>query len=461
MTTSSTPSPPRVLIPDEVWRTGTLASYLAQLAVQHGPIFSFVPQAGELAGQAVVYLVGPEANRFVLLSGRGHFSHDLGWTPVVGESFGHGLLNMDAPEHTRHRGLMNPAFTASFMAGYLPLMEQVIAQRTADWAARDEVDLASEAREITFDVAAAALVGAQTGPQVDWLRERFYILLHGPDPASYQDWDQAMQQVIQVRGELQGALLELIDARRQATSAAPATQEDVLGMLVRATDEAGQALSDEQLLAHVNILLVAGHETTTTLGAWLLYLLGGYPEYVERIHTELVTVLGGRDAPLTTAALHVLPVLSAAIREAGRLKSPVLLLPRGVLTDFEFGGYRVPAGTSVFLAIAAGHHLPNVFADPERFDPDRFLPPREEDRKNPYGLVTFGGGPRICLGINFAQVEVTALAAHVLRRFQLSQIADRPFAQLGGIIQSLPQGIPMRVQPRPNSSGGEVRSVGE
>jgi retinoid hydroxylase len=448
MTTSSTPSPPHVLIPDHVWSTGSLAPFMAQLAVEHGPIFSFVPRAGPLAGHSAVYLVGPEANRFVLLSGRTHFSHDLGWTPVVGESLGHGLLNMDPPEHTRHRGLMNPAFTASFMAGYLPVMARIIAQRTADWAARDEIDLVSEAREITFDVAAAALIGAQTGPQVDWLRERFYILLHGPNPGSYQDWDQAMQQVLQVRDELQAALLELIDARRRASSTPDPSQSDVLGMLVRARDEAGQALSDEQLLAHVNILLVAGHETTTTLGAWLLYLLAESPEYVERIRTELQTVLGERDAPLTTEALHALPVLSAAIREAGRLKSPVLLLPRGVLSDFEFGGYHVATGTPVFLAIAGGHHLPNVFRDPERFDPDRFLPPREEDKKNPYALVTFGGGPRICLGINFAQVEVTALAAHLLRRFQFSTIPNRPFAQYGGIIQSLPQGIPIRVQVR-------------
>jgi len=444
--TSPLPSPPRVRIPEQVWTTGSLAPFMAQLAVDHGPIFGFVPEAGAHAGQVVVYLVGPEANRFVLLSGRTHFSHDLGWTPVVGESFGHGLLNMDPPEHTRHRALMNPAFTAAFMAGYLPLMERVIAQRTADWVERDEVDLVSEAREITFDVAAAALVGAQTGPQVDWLRERFYILLHGP--ATYTDWDDAMQQVVRVRQELQAALLELIDARRRASLTSADSQADVLGMLVRARDDDGQALSDAQLLAHVNILLIAGHETTTTLGAWLLYLLGGQPAYVARIRGELETVLGDTDAPLTTGALHTLPVLSAAIREAGRLKSPVLLLPRGVLSDFEFGGYGVPAGTAVFLGIAAGHHLPNVFPDPERFDPDRFLPPREEDKQHPYGLVTFGGGPRICLGINFAHVEVTALAAHVLRHFELSPIVDRPIVQFGGIIQSLPQGIPIRVRPR-------------
>ena len=140
-------------------------------------------------------------------------------------------------------------------------------------------------------------------------------------------------------------------------------------------------------------------------------------------------------------------MLAAAIREAGRLHPPVMLLPRGVLAPVEFGGYVVAPGTPVFLVVAAGHRLPTVFAEPDRFDPDRFLPPREEDRRQPYALVTFGGGPRICLGINFAQVEVTALAAHVRRRFRLSPIPGRAIPQVGGIVQSLPEGLAARVQP--------------
>jgi cytochrome P450 len=445
MTLSSATRPPRVTIPEQVWNSGELAPFMAKLALQHGPIFTFVPEAGPLAGRDAVYLVGPEANRFVLLSGREHFSHDLGWTPIVGETLGQGLLNMDPPEHSRHRALMNPAFTASFMARYLPLMQRVIAQRTGAWVDREYTDLLSEAREITFDVAAVALVGFDTGAQVDWLRERYYTLLHGPDLDTGDDWEQVMQRLTRVREELQRSLLELIDARRRGNS--DASHDDVLGMLVNARDESGGALSDEQLLAHVNILLVAGHETTTTLGAWLLYLLGTHAAYAERIQAELLNVLGQREAPLTTDALHRLPLLSAAIREAGRLQSPVMLLPRGVLSDFDFGTFRVAAGTPVFLAIAAGHHLPTIFSEPERFDPDRFLPPREEDRRNPYALATFGGGPRICLGINFAQVEVTALVAHVLRKYRLVAPRDQHIAQMGGILQSLPHGIHMRIQP--------------
>jgi len=217
----------------------------------------------------------------------------------------------------------------------------------------------------------------------------------------------------------------------------------VLGMLVSARDAAGNSLSDEQLLAHVNILLVAGHETTTTLGAWVLYLLARSPEYAARVDAELRSVL--KDGPLTSESLHSLPLLTAAIREAGRLQSPVLMLPRGVLSDFEFEARFVEAGTPVFVAIAAGHRLASVFKDPHRFDPDRFLPPREEDRRNPYALATFGGGPRICLGINFAQVEVMALAAHVRRHVEVRPVSDRPIPQFGGILPTLPEGIRVRV----------------
>ena len=165
-----------------------------------------------------------------------------------------------------------------------------------------------------------------------------------------------------------------------------------------------------------------------------------------RVDAELAAALGGPDAPLTAEAVRGLPVLSNAIREAGRLQSPVMLLPRGVVRDFEFGGCAVPAGTPVFLAIAAGHRLPTVFADPDTFDPDRYLPPREEDKRQPHALATFGGGRRICIGVNFAQVEVKALAAHVRRRYRLAPIPGREIAQFGGIIQALPEGIRVRVE---------------
>ena len=435
------PRPPRLLIPGEIRAGGRLASFMARLAVARGPVFTLVSGSGQRADRDIVYLVGPEANRFVLFTHRELFSHELGWTPIFGDYLGSGLANMDGPEHQRDRALMNPAFATSFMDRYLPLMHQVISERTRDWAERGEVDLAMEAREIAFDVAATALIGMQTGSEVDSLREHFYALLRGPEPlpdnAEHVNSGEA-------QAELNVRLLELIAARRKAASGDP--PENVLDMLIRAHSGQTNGLSDKQILGHVNILLVAGHETTTNLSAWLLYFLAAYPEYGARVDDELGALPGGSEAPITSETIRRLPVLTNAILETGRLQPPVMFLPRGVLTEFEFGGYTIPAGSRLLVAIAAGHRLPSIFENPDAFDPDRFLPPREEHKRHPYSIATFGGGPRTCIGANFAEMEVKALVAHVRRRYRLTPVPGREITQaIETIMQCLPEGIRVRV----------------
>jgi cytochrome P450 len=103
----------------------------------------------------------------------------------------------------------------------------------------------------------------------------------------------------------------------------------------------------------------------------------------------------------------------------------------------------------VLVSLAACHRLPDVFANPDTFDPDRFAPPREEDKRTPYSLVTFGGGPRICIGINFAQIEVKAMAAHILRHYSLTPVPDQQIQQVYyGPTAELPNGILLRVTRR-------------
>jgi len=224
--------------------------------------------------------------------------------------------------------------------------------------------------------------------------------------------------------------------------------DDVLGMMVQARDDQGNALSDEQLIAHTNILLVAGHETTTSLAGWSLQLLGSNRVWRDRVEAELDALHRGDDATLTLEELRSLRSLDLFIREIGRLYSPVLNLPRGVVSDFEFGGFRVPAGEQIRLGIAAGHRLPGVFADPNKFEPERFEEPRDEDARTPYGLVPFGGGPRTCIGMSFAQLEVKALVAHVQRRFRLVPESATEPAHAGFWTAFAPGGMPLLVLPR-------------
>ncbi len=442
--THSLSSMPAVELPPRAASSGTLPSFLAAVATEHGPIFRSRVPIGREAGREIVFMVGPEANRFVLHTHRRHFSHHLGWTPVLGSSVGQGLLNMDDPTHTHHRRLWNPAFSSAAMEMYLPRVERLIAQQIATWRGRGEVDLYDEARRITFDIAATVLAGLPPGSTLDRVRDLFWVMFHSFD-RRHESTQAFQQRKARARHELDEIILPLIAARRLAAERQP---HDVLGLLARALDEHGRPLDDEQVLAHLNILLVAGHETTTTLGTWALFLLATLPELRERIRAEIATLPDGASGALPLDGLQALPMLDCFVREVGRLYTPVLNLPRGVLEPFVFGDYLVPAGTPVRLGIAAGHRLPHLFAEPDVFDPRRFAPPRDEDKRRPYALVTFGGGPRTCIGVSFAQLEIKALVVHVLRAYDLDILPDQRPIHAGFWVARIPFGIKARVRDR-------------
>ena len=436
--------------------SGKMPARMAWEAEQVGPIFRWPMAGGPDAGFEVVFLVGAEANKMVFNTHRDVFSHDKGWTPIIGDLMGQGLLNQDNPAWARSRKMWNPAFTTAYMERYIPLIQRIVAQHTASWAERGQVDVFQEARAITFHVAAGALAGIERSDDVERLQRLFYALiprtLFGNDEAAYEEYYRG---ALAAKEELDAILLELIAARR-------ATREDqthdVLGMIVHARDDQGRPLTDEEVLGHLYILLVAGHETTTTLAAWTLYLLATEPQQRARVEAELNAQLqlagsgslasASASAPLTVEAARNLHRLDLFIREAGRLHSPVQNVPRGVLQDVEFAGYTIPAGAQVRVSLAGCHRMSRYFADPDRFDPDRFAPPREEDRKAPYSLVTFGGGPRLCIGVNFANIEVKAIATDVLRRYELTPATSELPFEVGFITEVMPGGMPMKVTSR-------------
>jgi cytochrome P450 len=326
-------------------------------------------------------------------------------------------------------------------------MHRVIEDRTANWAEREEVDLNAEARKITFDVAAETLIGLQRGEDVDRLRELFYEVAHA-DRADLRVRTDAVtvRRITRAREQLDAMLLDAIAEQRKAPT------DDILGMMVRARDEEDEPFTRRELLGQVHILLLAGHETTTTLAAWVLYLLAAHPDYARRVRAECDAILSGSGGEITLGSTRAMRLLGHAISEAGRLYPPVGSLPRTVVSDVEFGGYVLPAGTKVRVSVIGCHRLPDIFREPHTFDPDRYAPPREEDKNHPYALIPFGGGPRICIGINFAQVEIKILAAHVLQRFALQSIPGKEIRQIyHGPMASIPTGVPVRVTRLDNS----------
>jgi cytochrome P450 len=419
--------------------------FLAKMAQEHGPIFrrAIAPEFHHIFGKWLVFMIGPEANKFVMHTHRQQFSHDKGWTPTISNAFGKGLLNTDDPEHARQRKMMNPAFAVAYMNKYLPIMNRIIAKRTAGWVNEKSVDVYQEARKITFDVAAEALTGIKTGTEVDRLRELFYTIMFSQYNSSMETEEQFWQRLSKTRRELDNILLRMIAERRNEPS------DDILDILVQATDDQGVVFTDEELVGQLHILLVAGHETTTTMVTWALYLLSIHPEQLAKVRTEIDEVLAQHNGAINLEATRAMKLLGYAIEEAGRLHPPAGNVPRGVVEDFEFGGYKVPAGTRVALSLAATHRLPDIFQDPDKYDPDRFAPPREEDKKTPYSLVTFGGGPRVCIGMNFALVEMKAMAAYLLSRYDLEPVEGEEFMHAYySPVATIFGGVNMRVKPR-------------
>jgi cytochrome P450 len=218
--------------------------------------------------------------------------------------------------------------------------------------------------------------------------------------------------------------LQIIDdfVGRQIAKGRQQESDTLLSILLRARDEdTGAAMSEKQLRDEVVTLFLAGFETTARSLTWGWYLLSRHPHVMDQLSAEVDTVLGGRRPTLDD--LFRLNYTRRVVDETLRLYPPTALLGRQIVADDVIGGYRVPAGGIVMLAPYLTHRLPSVWPDPERFDPDRFLPEAVAVRpKSAY--VPFISGPRVCLGNNFALMEMTLAFAMAAQRYRLMAVTD-------------------------------------
>jgi cytochrome P450 len=184
-------------------------------------------------------------------------------------------------------------------------------------------------------------------------------------------------------------------------------------MLVEARDEAGEPMTDRELLDEMFTILGAGHETTAGSLAWALHHVLRRPDVLTRIEAERQQVAG--DGPIEPHDLPKLEYLDAVIKETARLTPVATQTLRELKVPMRIGGRQLPAGVTVSAAIYATHHRPDLWPDPERFDPDRFV----GTRPGPYTFFPFGGGDRRCLGAAFAAYEMKIVLAQVLARTRL------------------------------------------
>lgn len=375
---------------------------------------------------------------------------------VLKRVLGEGLVTSDGELWLRQRRLMQPAFHKQSIAAFGALMVGLTREMLETWekAARDgrSVDVYLEMRRLSLDVVTRALFGVNVHDDARAVGQSFAVLSETLASSIYSPLfllfllpglpTPTNRRARAALRKLDGIVGTII-ARRRAQSVW--ADDDLLSVLLQARDEETDGMMDDrQLRDEVMTVLLAGHETTAMALSWTWYLLDRHRDVADRIRAEIVGVLGDRDP--TVDDLPQLGAASRAIEEAIRLYPPAWVITRVAKEEDEIGGYRVRRGTLVTLSPYLTHHAPEVWNDPERYDPERFTEERSEGRPR-FAYFPFAGGPRQCIGSDFAMTEATLVLATILRRYRLELLPGRTVVPRASITLRPLGGLPMTVHP--------------
>jgi cytochrome P450 len=362
-----------------------------------------------------VVALGPDATQAVF-SNRNKDYSQKGWHPVIGPFFNRGLMLLDFDEHMFHRRIMQEAFTRTRLAGYVEHIDRVASDVVANqWVSDDARFLFHPAtKKLTLDIASMVFMGHEPGTDHDLVtkvnqafttttRAGGAIIRTGVPPFKW--W-----RGLQARKVLEDYFAARVKERRNAEGT------DMLTVLCHTSDEDGNTFSDDDIVNHIIFVMMAAHDTSTSTLTTMAYHLAANPEWQERVRDESAR-LG--DGPLDIEALEKLETLDLVMNESLRLVTPLHLNVRQTVRDTDLLGYYLPAKTMVVTWPSMNHRLPELWTDPDKFDPDRFAEPRSEHKKHRYAFAPFGGGAHKCIGMMFGQLEVKTVMHRLLRRYRL------------------------------------------
>ena len=392
----------------EIFRGGP--DYILQMYRKNGPVYY-----SEMPGLNAIGALGPDATQEVLSNRNKDFS-TVAWQTVIGPFFKRGLLLMDAEEHMYHRRIMQEAFTRTRLSGYIEHIDRVASAVVAkDWPVNDRRFLFMPAvKELTLDIASVVFMGHEPGSDhelVTRIKEAYTtttrsggaIIRTAVPPFKW--W-----RGLQARKVLEDYFTERVTERRAARGT------DMLTVLCHTADDDGNRFTDVDIVNHMIFLMMAAHDTSTSTLTTMAYHLAANPQWQERCREE-----GERigDGLLDIDALDKLETFDLVINEALRMVTPLPFNVRQAVRDTAIQGHYVPAGTNITLWPGMNHRLPELWTDPERFDPDRFAAPRSEHKRHRYAFAPFGGGAHKCIGMVFGQLEIKAVMHRILRNYRL------------------------------------------
>ena len=339
--------------------------------------------------------------------------------PMLGEN---SVLLLDGARHKRERKLLMPPFHGERMRLYGEIMREAADRSIDNWPEEQPFPIHERMQAITLDIILRAVFGVDEGALLQKLRALLieFLRLVGSSPLLLIRWLQvnlgpltSWQRISQLGHEIDTALYEQIAQRK---AAAQNGRTDIMAMLIEARDEDGQPMSDQELRDEMITMLLAGHETTATSLSWVIHHLLQNPDVLKKVRAELRRVVGA--GPVRAEHISELEYLDATIKETARLNPIVPVVARYLEQPTRIGDYAMPAGCVAAPCIYLTHRRPELWPEPETFNPDRFV----GKRVDPYTFFPFGGGVRHCLGAAFAAHEMKIVLAQMLSRVSLRPV---------------------------------------
>jgi len=411
-------------------------------------------QLGDVApfrmiGTDFYLLSNPTHIKHVLLDNHKNYTKGLAYQRLKAV-LGNGLLTSTGDLWLRQRRLIQPAFHRQKIVDFGRIMTDAACEteeRLLPYARSGEpVDIHAEMMRLTLNVVARALFSAEIGNMADQIGTAMNTMLENSVRRIERPFTLPMWLPIpEVTGfknslvTLNETVFKIIEDRRRNGS----DQADLLSMLLHAVDEeTGNEMDDQQLRDEVMTLFLAGHETTANALSWAWYQLSKSPQVERRLSDELSRVLAGRIP--TVADLPNLPYNRMVIDEVLRLNPPAWLLSRAAVGADQVGGAEIKPQSVVFLCPYVTHRHPDYWPNPEGFDPERFTD-QNSDLRPPFAYFPFGGGPRLCIGNNFALQEAQLVLATLVQRYRVELVSGIPVVPQPSITLRPKRGITVRV----------------
>lgn len=357
-------------------------------------------------GIRIVTAGGPDAAERVLVNRDKAFSNGGGWEYFIGPFFRRGIMLLDFEEHLQHRRIMQEAFTRERLQSYLGTMNPAIAGGLAGLPTGRPLRAHPMFKKLTLDLATRTFMGGDLGSGADRVNRAFVDVVRAGTayvrfPVPGLRWSRGLR----ARRVLEELLRGQVPGKRAGGG------DDLFAALCQARSEDGERFSDDDVVNHMIFLLMAAHDTTTMTLTTMTYYLARHPHWQDRVRAESLA-LGSPAAGF--GDLDRLVCLDLVMKECLRLVTPLQAMARKTVRDTELLGHFLPAGTMLSVSQHFIHHMPELWPQPERFDPERFAEHRREDRVHAYAWLPFGGGVHKCIGLRFAALQVKAVLHQLL-----------------------------------------------